>query len=109
MNTRILKSTYPAEFVFTLCAGIHESLGDDRERGVHHFRHVDVKSEVRIFEYIHPEPQGKAGSSEYEMNKKSVFFLHFITITNVLHIEERLVWESLPEVLLSAVQRKYQV
>ena len=46
--------------MLALGAGIHEGLGYDRERGVHHFGHVDVEDEVGILEDVHPEPQRKA-------------------------------------------------
>ncbi|TNN76010.1 hypothetical protein EYF80_013773 [Liparis tanakae] len=43
---------------------VHEGLGDDGERGVHHFRHVDVEGEVGVLEDVHPEPQRKAASNQ---------------------------------------------
>lgn len=57
-------STHPAEFVLTLGAGVHEGLGDDREWGVHHFRHMDIEDEVGIFQDVHPEAQWKAAQGE---------------------------------------------
>lgn len=47
--------------MLALGAGIHEGLGDDGERGVHHFRHVYVEDEVWVLENVHPEPQRQAG------------------------------------------------
>lgn len=52
--------TYPAEFVLTLGAGVHESLSDDGQRGVHDFRHVDVEDEVGILQNVYPKTQRKA-------------------------------------------------
>lgn len=46
--------------MLTLGASIHEGLGDDGQRSVHHFGHVDVKDEVWILEDVHPESQREA-------------------------------------------------
>lgn len=52
--------SHPAEFVLALGAGVHECLSDDGQRGVHDFRHVDVKDEVGILQNVHPKTQRKA-------------------------------------------------
>lgn len=56
--------TYSAEFVLRLGAGVHEGLGDDVQRGLHHLRHVDVEDEVRIPQDVHPKAQRQAGDVE---------------------------------------------
>lgn len=65
----VLRS-YPAEFVLALGAGVHESLSDDRQRGVHDFRHVDVKDEVGVLQNVHPKTQRKAAE---EGDKKAAY------------------------------------
>lgn len=49
-------AAHPGKFVLRLGAGIHEGLGDDGQRGIYHFRHMNVKDEVRVFQNVHPEP-----------------------------------------------------
>lgn len=61
-----LSRTYPAEFVLALGAGVHEGLSDDGQRGVHHFRHVDVEDEVGILQNVHPKTQRKAAAEGVE-------------------------------------------
>lgn len=46
--------------MLALGAGVHESLSDDRQRGVHDFRHVNVEDEVGILQNVHPKTQRKA-------------------------------------------------
>lgn len=62
--------TYPAEFVLALGAGVHESLSDDRQRGIYDLRHVDVEDEVGILQNVHPKTQRKAA---VEGDKKAVY------------------------------------
>lgn len=110
--------------MLTLGASIHKSLGDDREWGVHHFRHVDVKDEVGILEDVHPEPQRQAarvlkrGARNQSIITGCYRYYCFRTgggggvSSTALHPWINLsqggisfhVWEHLPEVQLSAVQ-----
>lgn len=76
---------YPAEFVLALGAGIHESLSNDRQRGVHDFRHVDVEDEVGILQNVHPKTQRKAAEEEdkkaarpYNIPGSDQLLFHFI-------------------------------
>lgn len=61
-RSRSFSHSHPAEFVLALGAGVHESLSDDGQRGVHDFRHVDVKDEVGILQNVHPKTQRKAAA-----------------------------------------------
>lgn len=54
--------THPAQLVFALGAGIHKGLGDDRQRGIHHFGYVDVEDEVGVLQDVNPEPQRQAAN-----------------------------------------------
>ncbi len=85
-------STHPAEFVLALGAGVHEGLGDDRERGVHHFRHVDVEDEVGILEDVHPEPQRKAARGKRGARKRSIIAV----VTIIIALE----WEKISSTTL---------
>lgn len=40
-------------------AGVHESLGDDGEHGVHVVGSLDVKNKLRILDDVDPEAQGQ--------------------------------------------------
>lgn len=52
--------------MLALGAGVHEGLSDDGQRGVHDFRHVDVKDEVGILQNVHPKAQRKAAAEGVE-------------------------------------------
>lgn len=65
-HSRSFSHSHPAEFVLALGAGIHESLSDDGQRGVHDFRHMDVKDEVGILQNVHPKTQRKAAAGGQE-------------------------------------------
>lgn len=75
-------STHPTEFVLALGAGVHESLGNDGERGVHYLRHVDVKGEVGILEDVHPEAQRKAARGEGQESSPSLRLLSLLLLQN---------------------------
>lgn len=59
-----LPPTHPAQLVLALGAGVHEGLGDDGQRGVHHLRHVHIKGKVRVLQDVHPEPQWEAAGGQ---------------------------------------------
>ena len=65
--------THPAEFVLSFRASVHEGLGNDRQRGVHHLGRVDVEDEVWVLQDVHPEPQGQAVDTSTLSASPSVF------------------------------------
>lgn len=75
--------------MLALGAGVHESLSDDRQRGVHDFRHVDVEDEVGILQNVHPKTQRKAAEegdqkAAYQSNIPAADQLGFRFIKRVL-------------------------
>lgn len=46
--------------MLALGAGVHKGLGNNRQRGIHHLRHVHVKGEVRVLQDVHPKPKWEA-------------------------------------------------
>lgn len=45
-------------------AGVHESLGNDGENGVHMVGSLDVKNKLRIFDDVDPEAQRQTEDRE---------------------------------------------
>lgn len=66
---------HPTQFVFSLCAGIHERLGNNRQWGIHYLSHMDIKDEVRILQNVHPEPQGQTADTAKYSCQLTVFIL----------------------------------
>ena len=50
-------AAHPSQLVVSDGAGIHKSLGDDGQHGIHVVRGLHVKDELRVLQDIDPEPQ----------------------------------------------------
>lgn len=85
--------------MLALGAGVHEGLSDDRQRGVHDFRHVDVEDEVGILQNVHPKTQRKAAEegdqkAAYQSNIPAADQLGLRFIKRVLSCENLQVQSS---------------
>lgn len=54
--------SYPAQFVLSNGAGIHEGLGDDGQDSIHVVRRLHVKDELRVLHDVDPEAQRQTGA-----------------------------------------------
>lgn len=73
LNTSSTLAAHPGEFVLSLGAGVHEGLGDDGQRGVHYFSHMNVKDEMRVFQNVYPEPERQ--TEETNTQRHILFFI----------------------------------